>query len=163
MVVKRALRIGIFNATKKEYIANAVQVEARWESSAEDKWLFNKSNISLNPLLFRSTKKDDLDLANTQFVFEFVIYYKKANQNNELCCGWALTDDLTLVSRNAKTNLKVHGGSPTTEILIQESDVHTKRTGLQGLLKAFSSKITSQLTVSFKPHTALEPEIKQHM
>jgi len=62
MIVKRAVRIGIFNAAKKDYLANAVQVEARWEASAEDKWLFNKTNVSLNPVLFRSTRKDNIDL-----------------------------------------------------------------------------------------------------
>ena len=29
-IKKRAVRIGIFNANKKEYFANACQVEARW-------------------------------------------------------------------------------------------------------------------------------------
>ena len=29
-IVKRAVRIGVFNSTKKEYFANAVQVEASW-------------------------------------------------------------------------------------------------------------------------------------
>lgn len=60
MVVKRAIRIGIFDKKNKVYIANAVQCEARWENNAEDKWLFDKK--ALNPILFRSTKKDDLNL-----------------------------------------------------------------------------------------------------
>lgn len=76
MIVKRALRIGIFDIKKKEFIANAVQIEATWQANAEDKWQFPKS---LNPVLFRSTEKDNLDLENTIFVFEFVIYYKKGN------------------------------------------------------------------------------------
>ena len=78
-VKKRAVRIGIFDTKKREYFANAVQVEARKADNAEDKWLFTKSNVSLNPVLFRSTKKDDLDLESMWFVFEFVIYYKKGN------------------------------------------------------------------------------------
>lgn len=57
----------------------------------------------------------------------------------------------------------MQGGSPTTEILIQETDVHTKRTGIQGLLKAFGSKITSQIEVKFKLHTSLENDTKLHM
>ena len=91
-IKKRAVRIGIFDTKRKEYFANAVQVEARWEQKAEDKWLFSKTVSSLNPVLFRSTKKDDLDLESMWFVFEFVIYYKKGNQNTELCCGWAHTE-----------------------------------------------------------------------
>ena len=93
MIVKRAVRIGIFDVKKKEFFANAVQVEATWQENAEDKWIFPKL---LNPVLFRSTQKDNLDLENTCFVFEFVIYYKKGNQNNELSCGWAKTNDATL-------------------------------------------------------------------
>jgi len=79
MIKKRAIRIGIFNATKKDYFANAVQVEARWQPNAEDKWIFNKSATSLNPVLFRSTRHDDLNLEQMRFVFEFVIYYRKDN------------------------------------------------------------------------------------
>ena len=79
MVVKRAVRIGIFDSKKKTYISNAVQIEAKWEQKAEDKWNFTKSNTSLNPVLFRSTRKDDLDLQAMQFIFEFVIYYKRGN------------------------------------------------------------------------------------
>ena len=150
----RAVRIGIFDSVKKEYFANAVQVEAKLQPNTEDKWVFTKSNVSLNPVLFRSTRKDDLDLASTRFIFEFVIYYTKGTRNTELCCGWAMTDDLTCAHRPLNNfKLQVRGGSPTTEILIREQDVHTKRTGFQGLLKAFSSKITTQLAVSFKPHT----------
>ena len=62
--------------------------------------------MSLNPVLFRSTVKDNLDLQHSQFVFEFVIYYKKGNQNNEFCCGWAMTEDLTVATRNV-SNLKL--------------------------------------------------------
>ena len=103
-------------------------------------------------MLFRSTRREELDVANTKFIFEFVIYYKKDNQDHELCCGWAGTEDLTAATRPVNLKLRVQGGSPTAEILIQESDVHKKRTGLQGLMKAFGGKITSQLTVGFKPH-----------
>jgi hypothetical protein len=57
-------------------------VEANWQASSEDKWTFPKLATSLNPILFRSTKKDDLDLNSISFIFEFVIYHKKGNQNN---------------------------------------------------------------------------------
>lgn len=119
MIVKRAVRIGVFDLQKKEYLANAVQVEAKLLEKTEDKWVFAKTNVSLNPVLFRSNKKDDLDETNTQFIFEFVIYYKKGTQRTELCCGWAATEDLTVANRSLNGfKLKVHGGSPTTEILI---------------------------------------------
>ena len=160
-IVKRAVRIGIYNKAKHDYIANAVQVEAEWADNARDKWTFKKTN--LNPVLFRSTKRDDLNLESIQFVFEFVIYYKQGTQNSELCCGWACTDDLSLITRNVKLSFEVQGGSPTSKIMIQSSDVDTKRTGFQGFIKAFSGKIKNQITVSFKTHTALEPETKWHM
>ena len=38
MIIKRAIRIGIFDIKKKEFIANAVQAEATWQANAEDKW-----------------------------------------------------------------------------------------------------------------------------
>ena len=100
MIVKRAVRIGMFDSKKSDFIANAVQVEATWQASAEDKWIFPKTNVSLNPVLFRSTKKDDLALDGISLIFEFVIYYKKGNQNLELSSGWAKTDDLNVANRN---------------------------------------------------------------
>lgn len=100
MIVKRAVRIGIFNSETKDYIANAVQVEANWAASAEDKWTFSKEKFSLNPVLFRSTKKDNLDLQTNCFIFEFVIYLRNDTQNIELCCGWAMTDSMTMSERS---------------------------------------------------------------
>ena len=47
--------------------------------------------------------------------------------------------------------------------MIQTKDVHTNRTGIQGLLKAFSSKIKSQVSVSFKTVASLEAETQLHM
>lgn len=88
------------------------------------------------------------------FVFEFVIYYKNGNQNSELTCGWAKTEDSSVCNRKLDNlKLQIQGGSPTAQFMIDEKEVHTKRTGIQGLLKAFSSKVTSQISVSFKPHT----------
>ena len=102
-IVKRAVRIGIFNQSTKEYMANAVQVEADWEPSKEDVWSFKKSeNIMgyLNPVVFRSTKRDNLDLQNTMFIFEFVIYYKSRDSNEELSCGWAGIDLQSVIDKN---------------------------------------------------------------
>lgn len=76
MIMKRAVRIGIFNSETKDYIANAVQVEANWAASAEDKWTFSKEKFALNPVLFRTSRKDNLDVQTNSFIFEFVIYLK---------------------------------------------------------------------------------------
>ena len=144
MIMKRAVRVGIFNSATKDYIANAVQVQADLQKNTEDKWVFPKTDISLNPLIFRNTASSQLDMEKTKFIFEFVIYYKKGAKETELCCGWAEQECSAVINRSATTTkLEVHGGSPTTLIMIQKDDVHTKRTGLQGLIKAFSSKITS--------------------
>ena len=123
-ITKRAIRIGIFDTVKKEYIANAIQVEANWQASAADKWQFVKNNTnSLNPALFRTTQKDNLDLSNTKFIFEFIMYYKKdvtqkGVKQNELSCGWAASDDLNICNKAQTLKLKVTGGSPTSAILI---------------------------------------------
>lgn len=121
MIKMRAVRIGIFDSARREYLANAVQIEAKLQANTEDKWVFAKSSSSLNPVLFRSTRKDDLDVGATRFVFEFVIYYqaKNAASCTELSCGWAMTDDLSCANRSLNNfKLQVRGGSPTTEIII---------------------------------------------
>ena len=79
MIMKRAVRIGIFDSKRKQYFANAVQIPATWSQKAEDKWEFSVGKNTLNPVLFRSTAKDNLDLEHMAFVFEFVIYYKANN------------------------------------------------------------------------------------
>ena len=159
-IMKRAVRIGIFDSVKKEYIANAVQVEATRQDNAADKWNFAKNNTtSLNPVLFRTTRKDGLDLSNTKFIFEFIIYYKKeipqkGFQNTELCCGWAATEDLNVCNAGKSLKLKVTGGSPTAAILIQETEIKNERKGMSRLFSAFGGKITSQLAVGIKPQSS---------
>ena len=75
-----------------------------------------------------------------------------------------MTPNLECVDKKYdKQPLEVQGGSPTSEILIKEGEVNTKRTGIQGIFKFFSSKVKSQLLVSFKPHTSLDTDIKFHM
>lgn len=39
--------------------------------------------------------------------------------------------------------LAIKGGSPNAEVMIKESDVHTKRSGIKYIMKVVSSKITS--------------------
>ena len=55
-VLKRAVRVGIFDDVKQEYVANIIQVPAEWTGSdgKEGNWRFNlKKDIGLNPVLFR--------------------------------------------------------------------------------------------------------------
>ena len=97
-------------------------------------------------MLFRSTRKDNLNLSKIKFIFEFVIYYKNRDTNEEFCCGWASKDLESCVDKTlSKHNIEVQGGSPTSTILIEDAIVNTKRAGFAGLMKHFSSKITSQI------------------
>lgn len=61
--MKRVVRVGLFDVVKKELIHNSCYVVAEWKQQNEDIWNFlppSKSE-SLNPILFRSTQKDDLN------------------------------------------------------------------------------------------------------
>jgi hypothetical protein len=60
--------------------------------------------------------------------------------------------------------LPIKGGSPTAEMIIKDSDVHTNRTGIMNQLKkVVTSKITSQLIVEVRPHTKFSEETKFHL
>lgn len=76
--MKRAVRVGLYDTVKKEYLANAVQVNALYSGSeAEDIWQFpNPRDFGLNPLLFRSSNKDDILKPHIFLVFELVIYVR---------------------------------------------------------------------------------------
>lgn len=171
-VIKRVVRIGLFDASKRDFIANSVQIDAKWSAAQEDKWIFNARDTSGgNPILFRSTALACLDKTQVCVIFEFVLYIKTAvNKNNaqifsskEVSCGWAMTNLDTLGRDSRNFNLKLNGGSPTAEIIIADSDVNTKRTGLAGFMKAFSTKISSGLTISVKSMKNFEPETNFHL
>jgi len=40
-ICKRAVRVGLWDYNRKDYIMNTVQVLAKWENKAEDQWQFN--------------------------------------------------------------------------------------------------------------------------
>ena len=75
-VVKRVVRVGLFDVVKKELIHNSAYIVAEWKQTNEDIWSFQPSSKtdSLNPILFRSTQKDDLNRQDIQFIFELVVY-----------------------------------------------------------------------------------------
>lgn len=47
--------------------------------------------------------------------------------------------------------------------MIKDGDIHTKRTGINYIAKVVGSKITTQLTVSVRPHTKFTDETKFHL
>jgi hypothetical protein len=48
--------------------------------------------------------------------------------------------------------LPIKGGSPNAELIIKDTDIYTKRSGVKQIMKMISSKITSQITVNIRPH-----------
>jgi len=70
---------------------------------------------------------------------------------------------MSMLDRAMTQKLPIKGGSPNAEMLIKDQDVRTNRTGLQYLKKVMGSKIASQLTVSFRPHTKFTEETKFHL
>lgn len=73
-------------------------------------------------------------------------------------------DNIEQFGRAMTHRLDIKGGSPTAEILIQESDVHKNRTGIKySLLNLVQPKIQSQLTVQIRPMTKFADDIRFHM
>lgn len=77
-IVKRIVRVGLFDVNNRELIFNCAHVIADWNQANEDVWQFMPASKaeSLNPLLFRTTAIDDLNRAEVNFIFEFVCYIR---------------------------------------------------------------------------------------
>ena len=74
-VLKRAVRVGIFDDVKQQYVANIIQVPAEWTAGKDGNWRFNtKKDIGLNPVIFCESAFEVADPAQHSLVFEFVIY-----------------------------------------------------------------------------------------
>lgn len=64
---------------------------------------------------------------------------------------------------NTKIKLLVRGGTPQSAVNIAKEDIDSKRSGVKGLMKVFNNNITSVLTVSFKPQSTIEAEVRPHL
>ena len=88
-IVKRAVRIGLYDMAKKDFIVNAVQINALYNADDEDIWKFNawKDN-GTNPVLFKIAQREEIVKPNVFMVFELVIYVKFGEKVTEISCGW---------------------------------------------------------------------------
>jgi hypothetical protein len=75
-IVKRSIRVGLYDSYAKKYLANTAQVICSWTPDSEDVWKVKPG--ALNPIMFRTTDWEDLDKEQTWFLFELVVY---VNQN----------------------------------------------------------------------------------
>ena len=143
MIVKRMIRMGLFDTVKKDFIYNAVQVNALYNQVDEDIWKFNAwRDNGTNPILFKTSNKDEVIKANIFVVFELVVAVKQGDKVTEMSCGWCQLDS-QLLDRAMTHKLVIKGGSPTAEMLIKDQDVHTNRTGIKYLMKVIGTKIES--------------------
>lgn len=168
-IVKRSVRVGIYDAIKKDYCYNAVQCPALYSGEvAEDIWNFQAPRENgLNPILFRCANRDDIKKPNMFLIFELVINVRiPGDKVVEMSCGWCQMDldNSDQFGRAMTHKLQIKGGTPTAEMIIKDSDVHKNRTGIKhSLMNLVSSKIDSQLTVQIRPVTKLADDIRFHM
>lgn len=88
-IVKRMIRMGLYDTVKKDFIYNAVQVNALYNQVDEDVWKFNAwRDNGTNPVLFKTSNKDEVIKANIFAVFELVVAVKQGEKVTEMSCGW---------------------------------------------------------------------------
>jgi hypothetical protein len=163
-IVKRVVRIGLYDKANHDLIANSCQVLAEWTPANEDVWTFSSTAPgSLNPVLFRTTQKEDLNRQHVVLIFELVVYVVVQNKTTEMTAGWAEAPISFCERDQAKVRLQINGGSLDNQLEISKDDLQTKRTGVKAFMKLLNSNITSTLIVSFKPEKQLEPETKVHL
>ena len=175
-IVKRVVRIGVFDTKNKEYIGNMAQIpilegNKGWIEKEADRWNFNKKgDVGLNPVLFRHTEEWNPVEEDLSLIFEFVVYLKKHDsvknrtQVDETSCGWA---ELKLAQAKKDLTgheLEVHGGSSLADIKIRKEDLDAagKRSGLTGLL-GIKGASKSYLKVSTKKEASLEEHERTHL
>lgn len=173
-IVKRAVRIGIFDTKNKEFIGNMAQIPILggvngWNPKEADKWNFNKkSDAGLNPVLFRhSVELDDFSgEEDLNLIFEFVVYLKKAKTLtvSETSCGWAELELAKAKKDLSGLELEVHGGSSLADIKISKADLDAagKRSGLSGFI-GMKGASKSYLKVSTRKESSLELHEQQHL
>ena len=67
--------MGLYDSAKKEFVINAVQVNAIYNQSDEDIWKFNEwKENGMNPVLFKTDNKDLYCKGTLFLIFELVIY-----------------------------------------------------------------------------------------
>ena len=156
-IVKRVVRVGLFDTVKRDLIYNSAHVVALYNKKQEDIWNFQKTEpASLNPILFRTAQ--DLNRTSILIIFELVVYMRVANKDTEMSCGWCSTPLATCEKEVTKVKLEITGGSPLNALVIEKEDVRTNRSGFKSFVKLFNNNIKSTLMVSFKPLKNLEPE-----
>jgi hypothetical protein len=81
--------VGLYDTVKKDFILNAVQVNALYNQSDEDIWKFNAwRENGTNPIIFRTSNKDEIVRPHIFMIFELVIYVKFGEKVSEISCGW---------------------------------------------------------------------------
>ena len=103
-------------------------------------------------MLFRTSQQDEETLlsAECSLIFELVIFVAQKGQITELSCGYSEIELSKLQRDLSNHKLDIKGGSPLTKVEIQRDDVHTKRTGVAGLIKAFNPNITTSLNITVR-------------
>jgi hypothetical protein len=118
-------------------------VNAIYKQSDEDMWKFNEwKDNGTNPVLFKTADKQEMCKPSISLVFELVIYVKSNDKITEMSCGWCSLPT-SMLDRQLTHKLPIKGGAPNTEMSIKSEDVHTKRTGMNYIMKAISNKVTS--------------------
>mmetsp|Transcript_22870 Transcript_22870/g.22134 ORF Transcript_22870/g.22134 Transcript_22870/m.22134 type:complete len:327 (+) Transcript_22870:1169-2149(+) len=116
----------------------------------------------MNPVVFKTSQKDEYLKNGIFFIFELVIYVKFGDKITEMSCGWCQLNT-SAIDRQLTHKLPIKGGTPSSEMIIKGQDVHTKRTGINYIMKVVNSRVNSQLQVTIRPHTKFTEETKFHL
>eukprot|EP00825_Cyclidium_porcatum_P006045 TRINITY_DN12970_c0_g1_i5.p1 TRINITY_DN12970_c0_g1~~TRINITY_DN12970_c0_g1_i5.p1 ORF type:complete len:531 (-),score=93.89 TRINITY_DN12970_c0_g1_i5:23-1615(-) len=153
-ILMREVYISFFDSLSQQFIGNSCRVQATWDPAFEDRWYFNQRVQQFENCIY--IKKKDYDIKkdeSLQVCFEFIIHQLSTKKQNnqvlydiEMSCCYGLVSLQSLLTNQYK-QISLNGGEPIKTITINEKDIRTKRSGFRVVVKALSSKITSQLKV----------------
>ena len=88
-IVKREVRVVLYNHSTNQYIANTCLVKAEWKVDDKDIWKFNPwKKVGPNPLIFSTKDEELVKDDNVSLIFEFVMLCKMGTTNKDISCGF---------------------------------------------------------------------------
>ncbi len=163
-MVKREVRVSLYNNRLNRYIANSAVVGSIYDPNNPDKWKFNPwKAVGPNPLIFTSKDKDVVDSDNVDLIFEFVIVCKGDNKTTkDISCGYAPMPlkDFKNDSRPTFKYLNINGGSPDQPLPVDPFDFQE---GLGYFKKMRRGTIKSRIKVDLRYFKAFSKEGKHYI
>lgn len=146
-IICRTLKIVLYNQNTKQFISNALSIDATYNKDYQDRWYFEDDSKKFNNNII--IRYNGTEIQNVVVVFEFVIVIQRDNVTTETSCGWT-SIPIGELYKTQEIKKPIQGGSPMKPEDINPTDIRTKRQGWGKFSSIFSSEVKSLLPIKIK-------------